>query len=92
MEILPVDNLKQVIDFLNEENEIRAEAPVQFEADNFSKYTLDFSEVKGQENAKRAIEIAAARCTQLSYASVRLGSRENYAGKENTNNFARFNI
>ena len=35
--------------------------------ENTKCYNMDLSEVKGQENAKRALEIAAARLTQLSF-------------------------
>ena len=88
--IIPAENLKEVIDYLN--NQIKIE-PIQVNVEeifnNNRKEIFDFSEVKGQESIKRALEIAAAgghNCLLLGSP----GSRKNYASKKITNNSSRF--
>ncbi len=90
MEVLGAKDLKQVVKYLNNELQIhKSEVDLEkiFSKDN--QYLLDFSEVKGQENIKRALEISAAgghNCLLIGSP----GSRENYDGKKNSIYIARF--
>ena len=61
LEIIPVGNLKEVIEYLKGRCEIKAViGNEKFILDNNSFNKLNFSEVKGQEISKRALEIAAS--------------------------------
>ena len=60
LEIIPISNLNEVIDYLNGIFFISQEPTTNFIAENHATYEFDFSEVKGQENVKRALEISAA--------------------------------
>lgn len=59
MKIIPCDNLKDLVLQLNREKEMYVAKPSQF-APEESGYLENFSQIKGQEDAKRAAEIAAA--------------------------------
>ncbi len=60
LEVLAVNSLQDLIKFLLGQLEIKPEARITLNLDNDFEYEYDFSQIKGQEQAKRALEVAAS--------------------------------
>ena len=88
LEIIAVENLQEVMQYLNKEIEIKKEENRNILNEKTEENLMDFSEVKGQENVKRALEISAAGSHNcLLIRNTRF--RKNNACKEATKHITR---
>ena len=89
LEIVPINNLNEIIEYLNGEGYIEKEKNQKNIMQDNVKYDFDFSEMKGQENVKRALEISAAgghNCILIRKPRF----RKNYDSQKNSKHLTRY--
>lgn len=90
LEVYGIEDLKQAVDFINEDITIKnTETNLEEILKNAQESDIDYSEVKGQENVKRALEIAAAGGHNLLMIGNPRDWQDN-VGKENNNDITRY--
>ncbi len=83
LNIIPINTLKEVITYLNEGKSIVKKTKIVSKIEQLEENILDFADVKGQEDVKRALEIATAgghNCLLIGNPRV----RKNNVSKKNT--------
>lgn len=89
--ILPIEHITEVLSYLNGNIEIIPKKISKEVYLNEKNFNIDFSEVKGQEGIKRALEISAAgghNCLLIRLTRY----RKNNDSPKITNNFARYDF
>ncbi len=81
IEILPAQNLKEVIDHLNGEKEIEPEQRKERNCNQNIEYEFDFSEVKRTRKCKKSFRSSSKWRTQLYFNTVHLGSGKTLLAK-----------